>query len=155
MSYQSGPERTRERWQWRGALLPQSSSITGTSPSDFLVSYSGHSFAGSDLSAEVQSVYSTASVNRATDSWVNKGFITFPKSISLTVNVIVRLEFQLPHFDVAPQHASHYGIESFPWKSIGMLKSIQLVWFGLFISTLVALVAISTLVAHLMPKWSL
>ena len=34
--------------------IPQSSIITGTSPSDCLVSYLGHS------SAEVQSVYSTA-----------------------------------------------------------------------------------------------
>ena len=40
--------------------IPQSSSITGTSPSDCLVSYSGHSLEGSYTSAEVQSVYSTA-----------------------------------------------------------------------------------------------
>ena len=43
--------------------IPQSSSITGTSSSDCLVSYPGHSFGsggGSYPSAEVQSVYSTA-----------------------------------------------------------------------------------------------
>ena len=40
--------------------IPQSSSITGTSPSDCLVSYPGHWLAGggSYRSAEVQSVYS-------------------------------------------------------------------------------------------------
>ena len=37
--------------------IPQSSSITGTSPSDCLVSYPGHSLGGGFPSAEVQSVY--------------------------------------------------------------------------------------------------
>ena len=37
-----------------------SSSITGASPSDYLVSYPGHSFSGeSYLSAEIKSVYPT------------------------------------------------------------------------------------------------
>ena len=41
--------------------IPQSPSITGTSPSDCLVSYQGHSLGGGSYpSAEVQSVYSTA-----------------------------------------------------------------------------------------------
>ena len=42
--------------------IPQSSSIAGTSPSDYLVTYPGHSLGGggSYPSAEVQSVYSTA-----------------------------------------------------------------------------------------------
>ena len=41
--------------------IPKSSSITGASPSDYLVLYPGHSFGGgSYLSAEKQSVYSTA-----------------------------------------------------------------------------------------------
>ena len=41
--------------------IPLSSSIAGTSPSDFLVSYTGHSLGGvSYPSAEEQSVYSTA-----------------------------------------------------------------------------------------------
>ena len=38
--------------------IPQSSSITEASPSDFLVSYQGHSLGESYLSAEIQSVYS-------------------------------------------------------------------------------------------------
>ena len=46
--------------------IPQSSSITGTSPSDCLVSYPGHLLGrGSYLSAEVQSVYSTAPADLA------------------------------------------------------------------------------------------
>ena len=41
--------------------IPQSSITAGTSPSDCLVSYPGHSFGGGSYpSAEVQSVYSTA-----------------------------------------------------------------------------------------------
>ena len=42
--------------------IPQSSSITGTSTSDCLVPYRGHSWGrgGSYLSAEIQSEYSTA-----------------------------------------------------------------------------------------------
>ena len=39
--------------------LPQSSSITGSSPSDCLVSYLGHSLGGPYPSAEVQLLYST------------------------------------------------------------------------------------------------
>ena len=40
--YHSVPECRREWWQWRVLCIPQSSSITGTSPSDCLVSYPGH-----------------------------------------------------------------------------------------------------------------
>ena len=40
--------------------IPQSPSITGTSPSDCLVSYPGHSLGGSYPSAKEQSVYFTA-----------------------------------------------------------------------------------------------
>ena len=40
--------------------IPQSPSIAGTSPSDCLVSYPGHSLGESYPSAEVQLVYSTA-----------------------------------------------------------------------------------------------
>ena len=42
--------------------IPQSSSITGTSPSDCFVSYAGHALGRSYPSAEKQSVYSTAPV---------------------------------------------------------------------------------------------
>ena len=48
--------------------IPQSSSITGTSSLDCLVSYSGHSLGGSYSSAEMQSVYSTAPDDWAIDS---------------------------------------------------------------------------------------
>ena len=40
--------------------IPQRPSIIGTSPSDCLVSYPGHSLGESYPTAEVQSVYSTA-----------------------------------------------------------------------------------------------
>ena len=40
--------------------IPESSSITGTSPLDCLVSYPGQSLEGSYPSTKVQSVYSTA-----------------------------------------------------------------------------------------------
>ena len=40
--------------------IPQSFSITGTSPSDYLVSYPGNSLVGSYPSTEMRSVYSTA-----------------------------------------------------------------------------------------------
>ena len=45
--------------------ISQSSRITGTSPSDCLVSYPGHSLLGPYPSAEVQSVYFTAPVDWA------------------------------------------------------------------------------------------
>ena len=35
-------EWTWEQWHWRVTRIPQSSSITGTSPSDCLVTYPGH-----------------------------------------------------------------------------------------------------------------
>ena len=58
---QSGPGNDSNK----GVLCtPQSSSITGTSPSDCLVSYLGHSLRGECYSyAEMQSVYSTAPVD--------------------------------------------------------------------------------------------
>ena len=56
----------------RGVLcIPQSSSITGTSPSDCLVFYPGHSLGESYPSAEMQSVYSTAPGAWATISLVS------------------------------------------------------------------------------------
>ena len=54
---QSGPESIGNEVVLR---ILQSSSITGISPSDWLVSYQGHSLRGSYFTAEVQSVYSTA-----------------------------------------------------------------------------------------------
>ena len=50
--------------------IPQSSNITGTSPSDYLVSLTGHSL-GRFLypSVEKQSVYSTAPADWTNDTW--------------------------------------------------------------------------------------
>ena len=57
MSGQSGP---RSNGNEEVLRIPQSPNITGTSTSDCLVSYPGHSLGwGSCPSAEVQSVYST------------------------------------------------------------------------------------------------
>ena len=54
---QSGPESDGNE----GVLhIPQSSCITGASPSDCLVSYLGHSLEEFYPTAEMQSVYSTA-----------------------------------------------------------------------------------------------
>ena len=57
MPGQSGPGSNGDEGVLR---IPQGPSITGTSPSDCLVSYPGRSLEGSYPSAEVQSVYSTA-----------------------------------------------------------------------------------------------
>ena len=66
---QSGPGRDGNE----GVLhIPQSSSITITSPSDCLLSYAGHSLDVVYSSAEMQSVYSTASADWAgsdMDAW--------------------------------------------------------------------------------------
>ena len=59
-SNQSGPRSDGNE----GVLhIPQSSSITGTSLSDCLVSYQDTRWLGSDPSAEKQSVYSTVPAN--------------------------------------------------------------------------------------------
>ena len=54
---QSGPESDGNEG---GLRIPQSPSITGTLPTDCLVSYPGHSLERSYPSVKVQSVYSTA-----------------------------------------------------------------------------------------------
>ena len=56
--------------------IPKSSSITGSSPSNYLVSYLRHSLRESYSSAEMQSVYSTAPVDWARH-W--KGIPHYPK----------------------------------------------------------------------------
>ena len=63
---QSGPRSDVNKEVLR---IPQSSSISGASPSDCLVSYPGHSlrWGGSYLSAEKQSVYFAAPINWAID----------------------------------------------------------------------------------------
>ena len=53
----------------KGVLrIPQSFSITETSPSDRLVSYAGHSLGVTYPSVEMQSVYSTAPADWATET---------------------------------------------------------------------------------------
>ena len=64
----------------KGVLrIPQSSYFTGTSPSDCLESYPGYSLVcvcvgGSYLSAEMQSVYSTAPADWAIQGQMSKQF---------------------------------------------------------------------------------
>ena len=65
---QSGPKSNRNE----GVIcLLQSSSITGVSPSDYLVSYPRHSLKESYSSAEIQSVYSVAPADLARGIQVN------------------------------------------------------------------------------------
>ena len=67
--YQSGPGSNGNE----GVLyIPQSSSITGNSPSDCLVSYPGHLLGVSSPYAEEQSVYSTAPADWAKGQMRNK-----------------------------------------------------------------------------------
>ena len=40
--------------------------------------------------------------------WGISLFILFPRGISLKVNVIVQLEFELAHYTIAVQYISHY-----------------------------------------------
>ena len=65
-SGQSGPGSDgNEEVLW----IPQSSSITETSPSDCLMSYLWHSLVGSYHPAEMRSVYSEAAANWALFAW--------------------------------------------------------------------------------------
>ena len=71
---QSGPGSNGDK----GVLcIPQSSSITGTSLSDYLVLYPGHSLGGSYPSAEVQSVYSTALMHFDSTCWETQRGVRF------------------------------------------------------------------------------
>ena len=51
--------------------VPQSSSITGASPSNCLVPYLGHSFGESYSFAEIQSMYSAAPIDSVTDRYID------------------------------------------------------------------------------------
>ena len=67
--------------------IPQSSSITETSPSDCFASYQGHLLKGSYSSAVMQSVYSTAPAD-----WgkrIMRGFHIFVESISMEIPRVV------------------------------------------------------------------
>ena len=68
----------------------QISSITWISPSDCLLSYTGHSLAGVYPSAELQSVNSNASNNFKFDitGWINKTVVKYPKLFA-TVEAIL------------------------------------------------------------------
>ena len=66
-SSQSGPGSNVNEEEF---CIPQSSSITEALPLDCLVSYPGHPLVEFNPSAEVQSVYSTTSVDWGrSDSW--------------------------------------------------------------------------------------
>ena len=58
-----------------------------------------------------------------THSRKDKKVYAFPESISLKVNLIARLEFELAYYDVVVQHVNHNTTETLP---LGM----GLVWFG-------------------------
>ena len=84
LSGSSTPDQSRSGSDGNEGILriPQSPSITETSPSDCLVSYPGHPFeAGSYPSAEVQSVYSTAPPNWAVHRVKCKGSFISDNSV--------------------------------------------------------------------------
>ena len=81
---QRGPESDGNKGVLR---IPQSSSISGASPSNCLVSYSGHSFGESCPSAQMVSVYSTVPADRAI---VRKWWIYIYIYIYIYVCVCVR-----------------------------------------------------------------
>ena len=98
----------------KGVLrIPQSSSITGSSPSDCLVLYPGRSLGGGSYpSAENQSVYSTAPVHWAIKSIrkKKKRNLKHPMRIELTNN---DLQAKLTRY-----HARHQeGKEKVDWVS--------------------------------------
>ena len=53
----------------------------------------------------------------------DKGAHTFHKGISLKVNVIADLEFELTHYDVAVQHKGIRGVHAFP-KGISLKVNV-------------------------------
>ena len=71
----------------KGVLhIPQSSSITGTSPSDCLESYLGYSLVGESYPfAEIQSIYSTA-----TADWANQDKCSYSESVISGQIIIVK-----------------------------------------------------------------
>ena len=52
----------------------------------------------------------------------DKGVHTFPKAISLKMNIKVKLEFELTYLKITVQHFSHYATETLLLKKI-MLKT--------------------------------
>ena len=101
----------------KGVLcIPQSSCITGTTPSDCLVSYPGHSLVGSYSSTEKQSVYSTAPADW-TIKTVNLNKIYNLKSFS-------NFKYFPDHFNsrrklrsvINPTMENLTGTQLFPWR---------------------------------------
>ena len=57
----------------------------------------------------------------------DKGFHTFPKGISLKVNVTVRLDIELASYNVAVQYVSYYATGTFleELEMKGRIETIQ------------------------------
>ena len=45
-------------------------------------------------------------------SWGDKRVHTFPKDISLKMNIITQLDLELSHYDVAVQYIDHYDLRT-------------------------------------------
>ena len=94
-------------WVFR---IPQISSIAGASPSDCLMSYPGHSLVGSNHSAEMQLVYSTAPAPALVD-WAN---------------LILRLQLLIYGSCGASLHCHYYQVHSDPeYKHLREYMSTQ------------------------------
>ena len=114
--------------------ISQVPSITGTSPSDYLVSYTGHSLWGGESypSAEVQSVYSTAPTDWANYLMYKHGYIhthTYAHTHKHTTQIHMhtfthshiskladrsRGDLKAP-FSIATPPRRRGGCNSFPW----------------------------------------
>ena len=70
------------------STFPQSPSITGTSPLDCLVSYTGHSLGESYPSAEKQLLYSTAQTDWENDQLWQLESIDFWKSVIIVYSLL-------------------------------------------------------------------
>ena len=92
---------TSPRQSWPGSdgnegvlRIPQSSSITETSPSVRLVSYPGHTFGVSYPSAVKQSVYSTARIDLAARHLLR---VSYPSAEKQSVYSIARIDWAATH----------------------------------------------------------
>ena len=75
--------------------IPQSPSITGASPSDCLVLYSGHSFGKSYPSAKMQLVYSTGPANWAKNEKVKDTRDDVPSMVNNRLNMWNNASFKV------------------------------------------------------------
>ena len=85
----------------------------------------------------------------------DKGVHTFPKCISLKVNVIERLEFELVYYDVTVRHFSHYTIGTTrSWMWLGSTYDTSL-WETLYINMWSRFMVFSvTVITHIPDKYS-